>query len=158
MKLKWTIHELVKKAKTENSLDFTLDLNRFITEDQEDLVSISLTQVTGFYTYDKPNEIYDFQLNIKTTLTMLCALTLKEVEIKLDFNSQISFSSTFVDDDTHIIDGITIDIDQYIYSEILIEKPMKVYSKGAEKEYDEEIVALDDDEIKEDNPFAQIKK
>jgi len=155
--LKWTIHELVKKAKTENSLDFTLDLNRFITEDQEDLVSISKTQITGQYWYDEPNEIFDFQLNIKTTLTMLCALTLREVKVNLDFTSQLSFSSDFVDDDTHVIDGITIDIDQYIYSEILIEKPMKVYSPHAREEYKEDIEILDEEEKIAASPFAKIK-
>ncbi len=156
--MKWTIHELVKKAKSENLLEFTLDLNRFISDDQEDLVGIFPTKVSGHYEYDEPNETFYFELNIKTTLTMLCALTLKEVEVKLDFVSQISFSSSFVDDDTHIIDGITIDIDQYIYSEILIEKPMKVYSRHAKEEYKEDIVSMDEEEITSQSPFAKIKK
>ena len=158
MKLKWTIHELVKKAKTDNSLDFTLDLNRFLTEDLEDLVELSETKVNGYYEYDETNEIFDFHLDIETTLTMLCALTLREVFVPLDFTSKISFASEFVDDDTHLIDGITLDIDQYVFSEILIEKPMKVYSPHALEEYKEDIQTMDEEEKLADSPFAKIIK
>lgn len=156
--MKWTTHELVKLAKSDNLLDFTLDLNRFVTEEQEDLVGLSKTRVTGDFVYDDVNEIFDFNLRIQTTLTMLCALTLKEVKVPLDFTSSLSFSTAYVDDDTHVIDGITIDIDQYIYAEILIEKPMKVYSPHAREEYQEVIETLDEDEKLKDSPFAKLKK
>jgi len=158
MKLKWTIHELIKNAKSNNNLEFTLDLNRFITEDQEDLVSISETKVSGFYVYDELNEIFDFELRIETILTMLCALTLEEVKVSLDFASQMSFSSDYIDDDIHVIDSFTLDIDQYIFSEILIEKPMKVYSKNALEDYQEEIYEMNEKELLENSPFAKIKK
>lgn len=156
--MKWTIHELVKKAKNNNDLDFTLDLNRYITETQEDLARIAPTHVTGTFHYDESAEIFDFDFKIQTTLTMLCALTLKEVEVKLNFASQMSFSTEFVDDDTHVIEGITIEIDQYIFSEILVEKPMKVYSKHALEEYQEDIYKMEDEELMENSPFAKIKK
>ncbi len=155
--MKWTIHELIKKAKTDNDLDFTLDLTRFLPEDLEDLVGIDETRVTGFYEYYEPEEVFDFQLNIKTTLKMLCALTLKEVEVNLDFTSKLSFSMEYIDDDTHVIDGITIDIDQYVFSEILVEKPMKVYSSHALEEYHEDIHDVDEEELLENSPFAKIK-
>ncbi len=156
--MKWTIHELIKNAKSNNNLEFTLDLNRFITEDQEDLVSISETKVSGFYVYDELNEIFDFELRIETILTMLCALTLEEVKVSLDFASQMSFSSDYIDDDIHVIDSFTLDIDQYIFSEILIEKPMKVYSKNALEDYQEEIYEMNEKELLENSPFAKIKK
>ena len=78
-----------------------------------------------------------FDFNITTSISMLCSLTLEEVNVDLDFETQLNFSVEYIDDDTHVLEGITIDIDQYIFSEILIEKPMKVYSPNALDEYEE---------------------
>ncbi|MBN2540204.1 MAG: hypothetical protein JXB08_01630 [Bacilli bacterium] len=156
--MKWTIQELIKKAKSDNTIETTLQLSRFLTEELEDLVGIGDTLVTGDYTYDDIEEVFDFQLHIETTLTMLCALTLKEVPVKLNFTSHIGFSLVYIDDDTHVIDGITIDLDQYIFSEILVEKPMKVYSPQAMEEYREDIYEMDEEERMATSPFAKYIK
>ena len=158
MKLKWTIHELIKKAKTNKNLEFSLDLGQFITEKQEDLVDISLTTVSGFYEYFENEKLFVFDLNIMTSVTMLCSLTLKEVNIDLDFETQLNFSVEYIDDDTHVLEGITIDIDQYIFSEILIEKPMKVYSPNALDEYEEDVFEASEEELISSSPFAKIKQ
>ena len=156
--MKWTIHELMKKAKSDNSVEFSLDLNEFISEELEDLETISDTHVTGFYLYDEDEEIFDFELHVETTLTMLCALTLKEVTVPLDFQTHLGFSLEYIDDDIHVIEGITIDIDQYIFSEILVEKPMKVYSPGALEEYHEDNFEPDEEELLKISPFAKNNK
>lgn len=156
--MKWTIQELIKKSKSDTDLLFELNLNHYITEEIEDLVDISTTYVDGYYEYLHNEELFVFDLNIKTQLTMLCALTLEEVLVDLEFNSQLNFSTDPVDDDTHLIDGITIEIDQYIFSEILVEKPMKVYAPGAKEQYHEDIYELDEEELVSSSPFAKIKK
>ncbi|MCK4551381.1 MAG: hypothetical protein KAU02_00585 [Tenericutes bacterium] len=156
--MKWTIHELIKKEKNQNDLFFLLDLSRFITEKQEDLVSVSETEVSGYYDYYKDEDLIVFDLNIKTVITMLCSLTLKEVNVSLDFNAVFNFSTVYIDDATHLLDGITIDIDQYIFSEILIEKPMKVYAPKALKNYKEDIFEATEEELTTNSPFAKLKK
>jgi uncharacterized metal-binding protein YceD (DUF177 family) len=158
MKLKWTIHELIKKAKNEEILHFSLDLNHYINEKHEDLERIEETKVLGKYTYFEDRELFIFELNIKSKLIMLCSLTLKEVEVNLDFDTEINFSTEYVDDDTHIIEGITIELDQYVFSEILIEKPMKVYAKNALNEYHEDIFEATEEEVISTSPFAKLKK
>ena len=156
--MKWTIHELIKRSKTNTDLEFTLDLNGYITEEIEDLEKISITEVEGFYDVIKEENLFIFDLNIKTQLTMLCSLSLKEVTVDLDFNAVINFSTTPVDDDTHKIEGITVDIDQYIFSEILIEKPMKAYDPEALANYKEDIHEMDEEELTSSSPFAKIKQ
>lgn len=156
--MKWTIHELIKGSKTDSDFEFSLDLNGYITEVIEDLDRISITEVEGFYEHIKEEELFVFDLNIKTQLTMLCSLTLEEVLVDLDFNTQINFSTNPVDDDTHLIKGITIDIDQYVFSEILIEKPMKIYAPNALKNYHEDIHEMDEQELTSSSPFAKIKQ
>ncbi|MBI9010020.1 MAG: hypothetical protein JEZ05_08310 [Tenericutes bacterium] len=156
--MKWTIHELIKRSKTDTDLDFTLDLNGYITEEIDDLEKISITEIEGFYDFIKEENLFIFDLNIKTKLTMLCSLSLKEVIVDLDFNTHLNFSTTPVDDDTHLIEGITIDIDQYIFSEILIEKPMKAYDPEALANYKEDIHLMDEEELTSSSPFAKIKQ
>ena len=158
MKLKWTIHELIKKAKNDNTLDFSLDLNKYITEKEEDLVSIKKAKIIGYYDYFEDDELIVFYLNIKSELTMLCSLTLQEVSVALDFNTEINFSTNYIDDDTHVLEGITIDIDQYVFSEILVEKPMKVYAKGALEAYKEDIFKASEEELINNSPFAKFKE
>ena len=158
MELKWTIHELIKNSKTDTDLKFSLDLNGYITEEIEDLDRISITEVDGFYEFIKDEQIFIFDLNIKTQLTMLCSLTLQEVLVDLDFNAQLHFSKNPIDDNTHLIKGITIEIDQYIFSEILIEKPMKIYAPNALENYQEDVHVMDEKELTSSSPFAKIKQ
>ena len=156
--MKWTIHELIKNSKTDTDLKFSLDLNGYITEEIEDLDRISITEVDGFYEFIKDEQIFIFDLNIKTQLTMLCSLTLEEVLVDLDFNAQLNFSKNPIDDNTHLIKGITIEIDQYIFSEILIEKPMKIYAPNALENYQEDVHVMDEKELTSSSPFAKIKQ
>jgi len=156
--LKWTIHELIKKAKNDNLIDETIDLRAFLKSEFEDLVDIYDTSVIGEYHYYQSENLFEFNLEITTKLIMLCSITLVEIPIDLNFKSQLNFSVNYINDDTHVIDGITIDLKPYIFSEILVEKPMKVISKGAYKKYQENLVELSEAELTDNSPFAKLKK
>lgn len=155
--MRWTIHELKKKVYNDRDIQEVIDLNSFISEDFNDLKAISPTTVSGYFDYIKEDDTYAFYLRITTTLTMICSLTLKDVKVDLDFNVELFFSETRDDDDIHLIQGITIDLAPYIFSEIVIEKPMRVVSDDAQ-EIDAEVVTLDDDETINNSPFAKLKK
>ncbi|MFO7969136.1 MAG: YceD family protein [Bacillota bacterium] len=156
--MKWTIHELIKKADSDIDLNRKINLKEFLSEDFNDVVDILDTSVSGNFEYIKVEDTFAFYLNIKTTLTMLCSITLKKVNVDLDFNTDLYFSRDYIDDDTHVIDGITIDLKPYIFSEIITEKPMRVVSQDAYENYEEDIEKLDEEEIVENSPFAKLKK
>jgi uncharacterized protein len=158
MELKWTIHELIKKANNENFIQAKLDLRPYLSKEFEDLIDILETEVSGEYEYFQSEEMFSFDLDIKTTLIMLCSITLREIKVPLNFHSQINFSLCFIDDDTHVIEGITIDLKPYIFSEILVEKPMRVISEDAYEVYHDEVTELTDEEKESSNPFAKLKK
>lgn len=158
MELKWTIHELIKKANNENFIQAKLDLRPYLSKEFEDLIDILETEVSGDYDYFQAEEMFSFNLDIKTTLIMLCSITLKEIKVPLNFHSQINFSLSFIDDDTHVIEGITIDLKPYVFSEILVEKPMRVISDDAYEVYQDEVIELTDEEKESSNPFAKLKK
>jgi len=156
--LKWTIHELKKKVYSDNEIDQVIDLKSFLSEDFNDLTDISPTAVKGYFQYIIDEDVYAFYLNVKTSLTMLCSITLKEVIVDMDFNIELYFSETNDEDDIHLIEGITIDLSPYIFSEIIVEKPMRVISPNANDQYLEEKVTLDEEEVLENSPFAKLKK
>ncbi|MDD4070174.1 MAG: YceD family protein [Candidatus Izemoplasmatales bacterium] len=156
--MKWTIHELIKKATNDNLIDESIDLRKYLKDDFDDFKDILETKVYGSYDYSRIDQVFTFNLNIKTTLVMICSVSLKQVEVKLDFDSQINFSVDYVDDDTHIIEGITIDLDSYIFSEILVEKPMRVVSPDANVDFTAEKEKFTEEEIIENNPFSKLKK
>lgn len=156
--MKWTIHELVKKAKNDNLIEGTLDLRKFLSSDVIDLLDISSTKVAGKYYYNEIENIFSFHLNIDTELKMLCSLSLETVSVNLNFYSQINFSVNYIDDDTHVINGITIDLAPYIFAEILIEKPMRVIASNAKIDVKQDLIELTDEEKEAANPFAKLKK
>lgn len=158
MTVKWTIHELKKRVYGDNEIDSSVDLSSFVTGDFNDIKKISPTKVKGYFFYEEEEDVYTFSLDIQTTLTMLCSVTLKALDVDLDFHSDIMFSETTEDDDIHTIDGITIDLLPYLFSEIVTEKPMKVVSKDAYQNYDENQEVLTEEEIVENSPFAKLKK
>lgn len=156
--MKWTIHELRKHHRTNNSFEYVLDCNRYLGEDDDDLVDISPVNIQGTFFWIEQENKYLFDLKIKCVCTMLCAITLDEVEVPLSFSTTLEFANEIINDFTILIEGVTIDLDPYVWAEILVEKPMKVVSKNAYDHYLEDIVVLDQEELSEDNPFAKLKQ
>jgi len=151
--MKWTIHELIKNQKMNNTFEETLDLSDFI--DNTDIVRISPVDVSGEYEiYD--NEEFVFYLSIRCTLIMQCAITLKDVEYPMDLEVEEVFT-TYKDEETTKIEGITIDLLPIIWSNILLEKPMRVVSENAYEEVDYENETFEDEE-KVNTVFASLKK
>jgi uncharacterized protein len=151
--MKWTIHELIKNQKMNNTFEETLDLSNFI--DNTDIVRISAVDVSGEYEiYD--NEEFVFYLSIRCTLIMQCAITLKDVEYPMDLEVEEVFT-TYKDEETTKIEGITIDLLPIIWSNILLEKPMRVVSENAYDEVDYENETFEDEE-RVNTVFASLKK
>ncbi len=150
--MKWTTHELIKRVNRDNKIDESVDLSEFIKD--SDIIRVSNVKVTGdFEVYD--GEEFVFYLDIKCILVLPCAITLKEVEYPLEIYTEESFT-TYKDDDSIIIDGITIDLLPIIWSNILLEKPMRVISENAYDEVDYENTEIEAEE--RPNAFADLKK
>ena len=149
--MKWTIHELIKKYATNNKFKAVIDF----TEDIKgtDILAISPVEVSGDYeVYD--NSEFIFYIDIKCTLTLECAITLKEVPYELDIQVEEVFS-TEEDEESNTIEGITIDLLPIIWSNIILEMPMRVVSENAYDNFELDNTEFDDDEI--ENAFSNLK-
>ncbi len=150
--MKWTIHELIKQENVNNEINEIIDLSEYI--ENTDILRISPVKVTGdFEIYDA--EEFSFYLEIKCTLILPCALTLEEVEYSVNLSVEEVFT-TYKDDETNTIDGITIDLLPIIWSNILLDKPMRVLSENAHEKIDFENTEFDEEETP--NAFASLKK
>lgn len=150
--MKWTLSQLKKRQYQENEFETRLDLNPFIPTN-DDILEIKETLVKVFFEIED-DEYYHFDLEIDTTLIMACAKTLKPVEVPLNIEVTETFSSD-EDDDYRTIEGITIDLLPIIWSNIYLEKPMRVVHPDAqEKTFDEST-----DSTEKVNPqFKELKQ
>ncbi len=121
--MKFTVDELKKKFHQEPTFETTVDVSDFLPED-EDILSVSSALVKGEIDIEN-DEYYHFDLAIKATLTVACARTLKPVDLDLDFTVVETFSHD-EKDEYRQIEGITIDLLPVIWSNIYLEKPMRV--------------------------------
>lgn len=155
--MKWTIHELKKIARSQPNFEGIINLNRFLTEDVLDVAEIGDVFVKGSFQLVNQDSQYWFDITIQTVLKMTCAISLELIDVPLSFETQLVFARTEIDDSTYLIDGITIDLDPIIYSEILVEKPMRVVKSGVELE---QYHSNPEFEIEKEstNPFQTLKK
>lgn len=150
--MKWTIQELIKLQNFDNTFKDVLDFSSYL--DNSDIINISPVEVEGdFEIYD--NSIFEFYIEIKCTLTQACAITLEDVSYELNITVEETFSVN-KSEKYILIDGITIDLLPIIWSNILLEKPMRVLSENAYKNHQSEITKFDDDEGV-NQAFANLK-
>jgi len=126
--MKWTLAQLKKKVHQDNTFQSTLDLKEFIPED-EDILDVKPVVVDGTF-YIEDDEHYHFDIRIQTTLIVACSRSLKPVELPLDFRVGETFSDD-ENDEFRQIDGLTIDLLPVIWSNIYLEKPMRVIHPDA---------------------------
>lgn len=149
--MKWTIHELIKKQATNNTFKAIIDFSEDIKD--TDILAITPVEVSGDYeVFD--NSEFVFYIDIKCTLTLQCAITLKEVPFEIDLQVEEVFSLD-EDEESNTIEGITIDLLPIIWSNIILEMPMRVVSENAYDNFELNNTEFDDDEI--ENAFSNLK-
>lgn len=153
--MKWTLHELKRRAHADPNFDYVADFSSFLNGSGSDITAIAPVHVRGTYRMEQQDSEVWFDATVETTITMSCAITLEDVEVPLSFQTDLHFAKSQVDDSVYPIDGITIDFDPVIWSEILIEKPMKVVQPGAMLPPTEAVPEIDESETK--HPFADLK-
>ncbi|MCK7487204.1 MAG: YceD family protein [Bacillus subtilis] len=155
--MKWTIHELKKRGRTDPTFDYVADLKSYLSELVPDVLDIGPVHIHGSYRIQEHDQEYWFDVFVETVLTMPCAITLEEVEVPLRFQTELMFARTLVDDQTQLIEGITIDLDPIIWSEIVVEKPMKVVKEGASLDDIHQNPEIEDADEDSQNPFSELK-
>ena len=134
--MKWAIPQLRKLAKP-FTFEYDYDLlNELVVKD--DIKDVKKCHVSGVC-YEVSYDEYLFDLNIDAELIMVCSVSLLDVLVPLKFDTQIRFSYSIDDSsDDYLITKDTINLDEALLSEIVLNLPLKVVKEGYENEFLEE--------------------
>ena len=115
----------------EISIDNEIDIPKEYLEGTE-IKDISKVKVNGIITEN--GESFDINLNIKCNLTLICSISLKDVNYPVDINidEMISDQGELEEDFYKIINN-SIDLLPIIWQNILMEVPIKVVSPDIEE-------------------------
>ena len=134
--MKWAIPQIRKLAKP---FDFEYDydlMNELVNK--EDVLDVLKCHIKGTC-YEVSYDEYLFNLDIDVELKMVCSVSLLDVLVPLQFKTQVRFSYSIDDssDDYPIIKD-TINLDDAVLSEIVLNIPFKVVKEGYEDEFSDE--------------------
>lgn len=139
--MKWSVQQLRKIQKFPYNFSTTLDFSSYI-ETVNDILDIKEVKVTG--TINRINdETYNFCYHIVAPLVLECALTLEPVEYIIE-NDYDEIYSLEKNDEYFLIEKNTINLEEIVWTNILIEKPINVTLPNAYEILKSRGIVLDD--------------
>jgi uncharacterized protein len=140
--MKWTLGQLAKIQEFPYHIKDEIRFQDHISN-MEDVLEISTCDVEGDM-WRLKSETYRFELNIKVNLVIACALTLEQVPYPMNLHISEVYSTVDSEDVNPIINN-TIDLDEIVWTSIVIEKPIRVVSDHAMEILKERGITLDED-------------
>ena len=133
--MKWSLNELTKKKQIK--FDEQLDLREELKQRSTEILDCQVIEAKGEVTYDDDLFYLDYQ--IKTILTLPSSRSLKPVEYPIELFVNEIFSTRenpdLLDNDLIIVlDHDTINLDESVTDNILLEIPLQVLAEGEESE------------------------
>lgn len=139
--MKWSIQQLRKIQKFPYSFSIILDLSDYI-KSIDDILEIKEVKVIG--NINRINdETYNFSYHVNAPLILQCALTLDPVEYVIDNDYDETYSLE-KNDEYFLIEKNTIDLEEIVWTNILIEKPINVTLPNAYEILKSRGIVLDD--------------
>lgn len=121
--MKWSLQQLQKFSSKPLSFDDVIDFQEY-ANDVSDIIEIKPVHVTGEITVIKYGT-YKIRYNVDALLILQCALTLEPVEYHFEKEYIEVFSIEPTEED-FLIEKNTIDLDNAVWSNIIIDKPLVV--------------------------------
>ena len=148
--MKWAIPQLRKLAKP-FSFEYDFDLFNEL-QVKDDIKAVNKCHINGVC-YEVSYDEYLFNLSIEIELVMVCSVSLLDVIVPLNFDAQIRYSYSIDDSsDDYLIAKDTINLDEALLSEIVLNLPLKVVKPGYENEF------MEEEEVEEINPTLKALK
>ena len=125
--MKWALAQLYRYNKKPFSFSVEYDFHDRIA-DISDILDISIVKVDGVG-QNVVDDRYLFKLHIECVMTLECARTLEPVIFPISLDVEEVFD-TVDDGEVNFIEKNTIDIDNVIWENIYLEKPMRIFKEG----------------------------
>ena len=132
--MKWSLQQLQKINSFPYIVETTLDLNSILndvisTGSETDILSFNSVKV-GISISKIDHVTYQFDYTIKADMLVACALTLEPVPYVMDINVSEVYS-TNPTDDMFPINGNTINVDEVVWCNIIINLPIRIVHENA---------------------------
>lgn len=124
--MKWSLQQLFKYNKKEFSFSTTYDFKEYI-KDIDDILDIKEVYVDGIG-QNIVDDRYRFDLKIRTVLVLEDSRTLDPVHFPIDINVTEYYDviESNDDEDVRVIEKNTIDLEDAVWENILLSKPIRV--------------------------------
>ncbi|QKS71538.1 DUF177 domain-containing protein [Paenalkalicoccus suaedae] len=132
--MKWSVQQLQALKHKGLHVDESVDVSTLKEIDRE-IREVTPVHVVGDASFAK--DIITFTLQISGSMTLPCARTLNDVEYPFSIQAmetfQLSEWATFdEDEEVHELVDNTVDLMPYVREQILLDKPLRVYSDKTE--------------------------
>lgn len=133
------------------SFDFKYDMEELIKSSNHDVIKAGIVNVSG-RAYVVLNNEFVFDITVSTSLIIKCSVTLEDVPYELKYRGTEVFAYNKIDEDTNIIKGDSISIQEIVEDYVICNIPMKVVKPGYENKDNSQL-----DSVTDDSPFASLK-
>lgn len=140
--MKWSIQQL-RKLPTPYHFTDIINFSEFANA-VTDIISIDEVTVTGDI-FKIDDDTFRFVYHFIANMELQCALTLRPVPYTMDLTCDEVYSKTD-SDDYFLIEKNTVDLDEIVWTNILVEKPINVTLPNAHEILKSDGVVLDDTE------------
>ncbi len=138
--MKWALTQLFKYNKRPFTFEVEYDFHDRI-QDIDDILDISIVKVRGTGR-NLIADRYIFEMHIECILTLECSRTLDPIDLPINLDVIEEFD--IVDDgEVNVIEKNTIDIDNVVWENIYLEKPMRVFKEDSNS-FDEDTQVLEE--------------
>ncbi len=126
--MKWSLQQLYRFGKNSFKFSGEYDFSEKI-KDIDDILDISNVKVEGIG-QNINDDRYMFNLHITCDLVLECARTLDPVDFPIDLEV-IEIYDTVDDGEVNYVEKNTIDLEDAVWENIYLEKPMRVFKEGS---------------------------
>lgn len=132
--MKWSLQQLYRLGKAPFSFKSEYDFKDRI-QDIDDILDISIVTVEGVG-QNVNDDRYMFTLHIKCNLVLECARTLDPVDFPIDLEI-VEIYDTEDDGEVNVVEKNTIDLEDAVWENIYLEKPMRIFKEGTTRYTDD---------------------
>ena len=131
--MKWSLQQLRKINNFPYAFEATINFNESIYQDilksRDDIYKLNDVNVKGnLVRIDE--ETYEVNYLVTTTVVMACSLTLEDVIYEVNESFQEIYS-TKANDDWFLIEKNTIDLDEMVWSNLIMSLPIRIVRSDA---------------------------
>lgn len=131
--MKWSRTDLIHMADSPVSFSERLSFDSSAFEGFDRISGLKDVTVNGIGSFENISQRFHVELKIEGTMIVPCAVSLEDIDVPFEIETEEEFSFEPCDDDeVHVIKKEILDLNPLIFQLILSQVPFKVVKEGVE--------------------------